>query len=383
MLDEALLDDAAQLAEVDRDGLLRAAASAGAQVRSTAESVADAAISDWAAPRPRALVLVSRPGVGPPAIGLLAALLPESCPVPVVLADTVPSWVGALDVVLAHSDEPADPVLAESLAIAARRGARILLSAPPDGPVAAAGAGTAVLLPPRVDVSPRFAFGRVYAAGLALLDALGLLRTDLWGVADVLDGEAQRNQPGTESFVNPAKSLALRLAERTPLLWGVDRAGTALAHYAGYTLAAHAGLISDFAGYQQAVTRPAVHRAAVAATSGADIFADPEDDRFGGGNLRVLLIAVHNGATGDPGRQLAERSLPGADLLDPASQLGEEEQPPGMPGGEFDLPARPSGPISPAAFAAMLALRFEMAGLYLGLAEGTVGGPGLLAPAAR
>jgi hypothetical protein len=386
VLDEALLDDADQLAEADSSGLLRAAAAAGAQVRSTAESIAESRIADWAGMRPRALVFVSRPGVGPAAVGLVAALLPESCPVPVIVSDVVPSWVGALDVVFAHCDEPADPILAESLAVADRRGAHILLSAPPDGPVAAAGAGSAVLLPPRVDVPPRFAFPRVFAGGLALLDVLGLLRADLWAMADALDAEAHRSQPSSESFVNPAKALALRLAERTPLLWGVDRAGTALAHYAGYTLAAHAGVISDVAGYQQAVTRPALHRAAVSSASGADIFADPDEDMFGDGPLlRVLLLAVDTAAMGDPSRQIAENALPGADLLDPASQLADDQPFGGGRDGDSGMPAADaaSARVTPATFAAVIALRFEMAGLYLGFAAGKLGGPGRLTPAAR
>ncbi|MGH3622457.1 MAG: hypothetical protein ACRDQ5_11805, partial [Sciscionella sp.] len=326
--------------------------------------------------------------VGPAATALLSALLPEACPVPVVIAESIPSWVGALDVVLAHCDDPADPVLAESVALAARRGARILLSAPPNGPVAAAAAGSAALVPPRVDVPLRFAFPKVFTAGLVLVETLGLLHTDLDALADALDAEAARNQPAQESFVNPAKSLALRLAERTPLLWGTDLAGTAVAEHAAQTLAAHAGMVSDVASYQQATTRPALHRAAVASTSGKDIFADPDDDDdlFGERRLlRVLLIGVQPDSSAEPSRWAAGRALPGADLIDPVAEIAEGEHTVGRPpDGDLTLsdPIAMPGPATAVRNAGVLALRFEMAALYLGLAAGTLGGPGRLAPAA-
>ena len=51
-------------------------------------------------------------------------------PVPVVLADTTPSWIGPLDVVVAHTADAADVELADSVALAVRRGAEVVLSAP-------------------------------------------------------------------------------------------------------------------------------------------------------------------------------------------------------------------------------------------------------------
>ena len=71
---------------------------------------------------------------------MVTALLGPRCPVPVVVADDVPTWVGALDVVLAHTEDPGDVRMAESVDRAARRGARVLLTAGPDGPVAASAA---------------------------------------------------------------------------------------------------------------------------------------------------------------------------------------------------------------------------------------------------
>ncbi|WP_425549183.1 hypothetical protein [Allokutzneria multivorans] len=359
MLDDTLLDDPRRLQDADGGGLLRAAAMAGAQVRATEEAAIEGGIERLVGrDRPRALVLLTRPGVGPASAQLLAALLGPACPVPVVLSDVVPGWVGALDVVIAHTDDPGDRVLAESVELATRRGARMVITAPESGPVAQAAAGRALLLPPRIPVPGALSFARVLAAGLITLSTLGLLRADLPALADELDREAERDHPMHESFVNPAKSLALRLADRTPLLWGLDHAATAVAAHGALALASFSGVVADVAGYPQAVIRPALHRAAVSATSQADIFADPDDDE--GVPPRVLLLAVSQGPVADAARMAASESLRGADVIAPAEEVTGDE----------------------ALRAALLAVRFDLAALYLGLAAGRLGGPGIVSPAA-
>jgi hypothetical protein len=359
--DDTLLDDPARLSEADTDGLLRAAALAGAQVRSVLEVAAERGVaSNLRDFRPRALILVTRPGDGRSVADLLVALLGPTCPVPVVLTDEVPSWVGPLDVVITHTEDPGDRVLAESIGRATRFGATTVLTAPPDGPVAAAGAGKAFLLAPRVPVPPGFAFPRALAAGLFAVTTMGLLRTDIGAVADELDKEAEKGHLTHESFVNPAKSLALRLSDRVPLLWGLDPAATAVAHHARHVLAAHAGFVCDVGSYADAQTRFALHRAAVRSTSGQGIFDDPDD--YAGdptAMLRVQLLAVTAGPVAETAQHMAADTLPGADVLVPAEEVGADE------------PAR----------AAVLALRFELAALYLGLAAGTIGGSGRYASA--
>ncbi|PSL54491.1 phosphoglucose isomerase-like protein [Saccharothrix carnea] len=357
MLDDSLLDDQSRLTDADREGLLRAAARAGAQVRATAEAADDLGVDRVFSERPRALVLVTRPGVGGAIAGVVTALLGTRCPVPVVVADDVPTWVGALDVVLAHSEDPGDVRMAESIDRVARRGARVLLTAEPDGPVAASAAQHALLIPPRVPVPQGFGFARGFAAWLVALKSLGLLDVDVQAVADELDREAERCHPMHESFVNPAKTLALRIAERTPLLWGLDDLATAVAAHGAEVLATYAGVVSDVAGYPQALTRSVLHRRAVRGTSGADLFADPDDEHDG--LVRAMLVAVRRGPQADFARRVAMETLSGADVLEPAEEVS---------GGE-------------AVCAALLALRFELAALYLGLAAGTLGGPGLYAPA--
>ncbi|KZB87661.1 hypothetical protein [Amycolatopsis regifaucium] len=356
--DDSLLDDPARLAEADSAGLLRAAAMAGAQVRATAEAAAELELSDRLdVGRPRSLVLLDRPGVSRTLTRLVAALLTPSCPVPVVVAEVVPSWIGALDVVFAHTDDAGDRELAASLERAARFGATVVLSAPAEGPVAAAVAGKGVLLAPRIPVPPEMAFPRGLAAALVTANALGLLVADLEQLADHLDAEAEKDYLARDSFANPAKAMALRVADRQPLLWGLDPVAVAVGEHAAHAFAAHAALVCDVEDYRQALARPALRRAALSGGVERDIFADPEEGV--GLTPRVLLLSVRTGPATEAARYEAQDLLPGADVIAPAEEI------------ETDEIVR----------AAVLALRFELAAVYLGLAVGSIGGAGRYTPA--
>lgn len=359
-LDDSLLDDPARLAEADGAGLLRAVAMAGAQVRAATETAAELALAERLdVGRPRAIVLITRPGVGRTAMGLLAKLLAPSCPVPVVVADVVPAWIGALDVVIAHTDDPGDRELAASLERASRYGAAVVLSAPPEGPVASSIAGRGLLFSPRVPVPPGCLFPFALATGLLAANALGVLVADVESLADQLDAEAERDHLGHDVFVNPAKALALRLADRTPLLWGLDQLAVAAAAHGAQALAAHTAVVCDVAEYPQALTRYALHRAAATASGGHDIFADPDDAPTGPAPLRAILVAVRTGPAAVAARQRAEERLPAVDVVAPAEEFESDD----------------------ATRAAVLALRFELASVYLGLAAGTIGGAGRYTPA--
>lgn len=379
VFDDSLLDDPGRLEATDTGGLLRAAATAGAQVRSTVTAAQEAGLSRLEGERPRALVLLTRPGAAPAAAPLLVALLGPACPVPVVAARSVPMWVGALDVVLANTADPGDRELAEGIDRAVRRGAHVVLTAPADGPVAAAAAGRSVILVPRIEVPPGLALPRTLTAGLLLLDTLGLLSVDPEVLAGELDREAERDHIGHESFVNPAKSLALRLAEHIPLLWGTDPVATAVAGHAAGSLAAHAGVVAHPAGLHEAATLPALWQEAVRSGVGHDVFRDPYQDPPAGGDFPpvrpVLLGALCNAdrdaardaardvgrdAARDAGRASAMETMPNADLV-----TADEE-----------LMVRAGEPGAPACSAAVLALRFDLAALYLGLGRGVLGGPG-------
>ena len=116
-------------------------------------------------------------------------------------------------------------------------------------------------------------------------------------------------------------------------------------------------MVCDVADYRQAVARPALLRAALTGSGEQDIFADPDADT--GLKPRVLLLAVHSGPTAEAARYEASHTLPGAGVIAPADEISGDD------------PVR----------AGVLALRFELAAVYLGLAAGSMGGAGHFAPA--
>ncbi|MDN5746962.1 MAG: hypothetical protein L0H64_00260 [Pseudonocardia sp.] len=360
MLDDTLLADPRALAALDTRGVLRSAATAGAQVRSAAQGALEAGVADLAGTRPRALVLLRRPGSSGAAAELLGALLGPRCPVPLVVADAAPSWIGPLDIVVAHTADATDGDLADSVARAVRRGAEVVLSAPADGPVAFAGAGRMRLVEPRIPVPPGLDLPRALAVGLAVLRALGLLDAPLDPgmdvLADVLDAEAERNQPGHEPFVNPAKSLALRLAEHTPLLWGTDALGAAVAGHAASSLATHAGVVAHAADVAQGVTATGLLRA-LDHTAAADVFHDPFDDPDPGATAWPVRLVLPATGEDDPAQAVLRRtgrSLPDADLLHPVEEVAR------------------GTPHAALLRAALLTSRLDVAAVYLGLATRTI-----------
>ncbi|MFC5995552.1 SIS domain-containing protein [Pseudonocardia hispaniensis] len=360
VLDDTLLVDPAALAAVDTGGVLRSAATAGAQVRSTAHATQEAGVLTLSGHRPRALVLLRRPGASAPAAGMLAALLGVSCPVPVVVAETAPSWIGPLDVVVAHTADPADFELAEAVGRAVRRGAEVVLSAPGDGPVASAGAGRVRLVEPRVPVPPGLDLPRALAVGLLTASALDLfgvpLDPTLDPLADELDREAERDQPRHEPFMNPAKTLALRLADHTPLLWGTDPLAAAVARYAAGALATHAGVVAHADDVARGATAAGLRRALDAAAARHDVFHDPFDDPTGttAPPVRLVLLATGEEDPEPVTLRRTGRAWPAADTLHPVDEI-----PRGTRHAELLR-------------AAVLAHRFEVAAVYLGLATRTI-----------
>lgn len=362
VLDDSLLEDPAALAEADIAGMLRSAATAGAQLRSANQAAEEAGLAALHGARPRALVLLCRPGTSSYAVRLMVALLGPACPVPVVTSELAPSWIGPLDVLVAHTADPSDRDLADSISRAVRRGCEVVLSAPGEGPIMAAGAGSARLLEPRVPVPPGLDFPRAMAALLVTVTALGLLSADLNQLAGDLDRELERDHLSHEPFVNPAKALALRLADHTPLLFGTDPSATAVAHYAAATLATHAAVVSYAADAGEAAGASALQRVLTSDPAG-DIFHDPFDDPVGGGGPaalpappRTLLVSTEDDDPRAAVLRRAGRDWPSADSLHPV-----EEVPPGSVNSALRR-------------ALVLATRFDVAALYLGLA-GSVLGP--------
>ncbi|ALG84144.1 hypothetical protein [Gordonia phthalatica] len=278
------LDDVDGLLAADRDGLLRAAAMAGAGVRAVSQAQAEGALHRLADLRPRALIVVTgADSVARGAADLIVATIASRIDVPVVVSPLLPGWIGPLDVVVIVGDDAGDPALGDAAMRALRRRAELVAVVPIEGPLMdAIGDQPIGDLSPRLVVDPRFSFCRFVAALTAVCTALTAVRLtpappDLSDVADRLDDEAAADHPDHESFHNQAKMLALRIAGRT-VAWSGDTAGAVV-------LAAHAASVSfTVAGtVAQTVSEPALVarlRSGGPATAPAadDLFYDPDFD---------------------------------------------------------------------------------------------------------
>jgi glucose/mannose-6-phosphate isomerase len=227
VLDDALIDDADRLAAGDPGEMLRAVATSAAQVREGWRAAAEADVARVAEDgRPRAVVVL---GMGGSAIAgdVLAAVAGTSCPVPIstVRSYTLPGWVGAADLVVAVSCSGRTEETLASATEAVRRGCRMLVVGEPDSPLAAiAEQGRAVFVPVRA--AGRQPRAMMWALSLPLLAAgreLGLVDVSdaaVEATAQRLEELATRCRPVSESFLNPAKELALQLGGSLPMLWG-------------------------------------------------------------------------------------------------------------------------------------------------------------------
>lgn len=349
------LDDAEGLVEADREGLLRAAAMAGAQVRATAAAVEEGALESLASDqRPRTVIWLAGQGSAESAGAMLIASLGSTAGEPIVAAAQAPPWIGPLDVLIVAGDDPGDPALVSAAATAVRRGARVLVAAPFEGPLRDATAGRAAVLAPRLWVPDDFALCRYLAVGLAALSVVDpAIRTDLAALADELDAEALRNSPVREVFTNPAKALAERMSGRRTVLAG-DCPGTlALARHGGATMLRVGGCPVAAAGLADAL---------IALRAGASTrFADPVDALFHDeeidgplpGRLRVLALAL-----------AAERPVLAARIagIDDVDLVGVEDV--GEAGSVPATTGRAEQQL------ATLAVRLETAAVYLRLAGG-------------
>lgn len=300
-LDEQLLDDADALAGADPSGSLRALASAGAQVRSAVRAAQEAGVDRLTRDgRPRAVVVASLGGSA--VVGdVLTMLAGSGSPVPVSVRRgmPLPGWVGSVDLVVAVSMSGRAPGPLGLAAEAARRGARLVTVGTAGSPLAEVAVRTnGVHVPvPKADTAAgrasRMALWSLLTPVLAASHAVGLTDVSpalLARVADRLDAHATTYRPSSEAFVNPAKSLALDLADCVPVVLGdgdvtgvaASRAVAMLARTA--RVPAMRGALPDDAGD-------------VVATFGGpfaarpdDLFADPFEDGAAATRLRLLFL---------------------------------------------------------------------------------------------
>jgi hypothetical protein len=359
------LEDAEGLIAADRAGLLRAASNAGAQVRAVAAAYAEGELDSLRVDdRPRSVVWLAGRGTAETAGMLLAATVGAAVAEPIVLAAEVPPWIGPLDVLIIAGDDPGDPALVGAAATGARRGARVVVVAPYEGPLRDSTAGRAAVLAPRVWVPDEFTLSRYLAAGLAVLHILyPKLRIDLASLADELDAETLRNSAARDVFTNPAKTLAARVSGHRVALAGDSAATLVLARHGSSVLLRIAHEVVAAAGLADAVVALRESAQSGGGTSSVDaLFHDEEIDGPLLRRLRVLALTLAD-----------ERTVAAARVagLDDVYLISAEDVPQ-----LADAPGRPARPPAPGGAGraeqqlAVLAVRLEMAAVYMRLARG-------------
>jgi hypothetical protein len=287
--------------------MLRITAAAGAQIRESAALAAEANLSALADEgRPRAVVVA---GVGTAARTgeLLATVAGPRCPVPVLAHRSagVPGWVGAADVVIAVSASGHSPEALAAAQAAARRGARLVAIGAPDGQLQSVAEGArAPFIPVPRRAPARASLWALTVPVLLAARTLGLVKVneaDLAETATRLDADAERCRPTAESFVNPAKVLALDLAGSVPVVWGSSPLATAAARRFADVLSANARYPAVSGGLGEAGRGRVGLLDGVfggLTEAGRDIFADRPDGADGVTRLRVVLLR-DGGLTGE------------------------------------------------------------------------------------
>ncbi len=283
-----LLTDPAAMRAADLASLLPAAATAGAQVRATVGALTGA-LESLDGFRPRSLLIIAD-GRAVHDAALAVALLGPRCPIPVLIGAELPTWVGALDVVVVL--ESGTPGEAAAAAVARRRGAIVLVRGAANGDLAEAVTGD-VQVPP-IGVPEALAGPGRLAFLLAVASACRLLQPALTepiadAVADLLDAEALACSPLTDSFVNPAISLADHLLNAVAVVAGLDPAGRALGAHAAAVLSEVGAVPATGVGALQLTQSAGLMRLM---GTPRDVFADPFEDSVEPVLLRPLVLRV-------------------------------------------------------------------------------------------
>ncbi|MDR1767001.1 MAG: hypothetical protein LBR32_00950 [Propionibacteriaceae bacterium] len=284
--DDARLDDADALAAADNR--LRTLALAGARLR-RAMLDAEPLLSELAQePRPRAIVAFGTES------RLLRAVLEPTCPAPFVAWPRLglPAWVGAIDLVVTMG--ATNPVALAAAREAVRRGCRVVVACPPDSELAmAAGSRDTTWLPG----DP----ADMLSTAIIVLDALRRLGlgpvVDAEGVADSMDLVASECAARRDVAENPAKRVALELADVQPLVWGGSILAARASRRVAEALREATGRVVLSADAD--ILAPLIRQAPP-----SDLFADPFDQAD---DCRPGLVVLDDGL----GDELAVREAAG------------------------------------------------------------------------
>jgi len=308
-LAEEVLDDLDLLRARDPRELLPAVAGGGAQVRETARLTQEAGLDRaTAGGRPRGLVIVAR-REGAVAAAVLRALLGPASPVTVdvVPGPALPVWTGPSDIAVVATRTGAGRYAVTPAYEAARRGIAVVGIGASDAPLhAACATARAPYVPLPASRVQHTTLWSLLTPMLLLAVELGLVAeetADIEMVAAALDQVAADCGPARESFVNPAKTLALELLDALPVIAAEGPLAGAAAGRVADQLATLAGLpVTTFRLPDQRVAARTVLAGPLAPGGGQDdFFRDRLDDA--GRRLRLLTIRDADAGADDGGER--------------------------------------------------------------------------------
>jgi hypothetical protein len=310
---EEVLDDLEVLRARDPRGLLPAVAGAGAQVRETARLTEEAGLERvTSGGRPRGLVIVAR-REGAVAARVLRALLGSSSPVAVdvVPGPDLPVWTGPSDIAVVATRTGAGRYAVTPAYEAARRGVSLLGIGADDAPLrAACSTARAPYVPLPAGRVRHTTLWSLLTPMLQLASELGLLGegvADPEAIAAALDEVAGECGPAQESFVNPAKTLALELLDALPVIAAEGPLAGAAATRVADQLETLAGLpVAAFRLPDQRVAACSVLGGPLTSRADDDFFRDREADS--GRRLRLLTIRDTDAGTHDGAGEREPRS---------------------------------------------------------------------------
>ena len=138
----------------------------------------------------------------------------------------LPGWVGAADLVIAVSCSGATEETLAAAGEAVRRGCPLIGVGGAGSPLAMlAEQARAPFVPVQSAGMPRATLWGLSVPLLVIADRLGVAEVSAEGfeaAAAELERVSHLCRPDSESFVNPAKTLALELAGTLPLIWGTS-----------------------------------------------------------------------------------------------------------------------------------------------------------------
>jgi glucose/mannose-6-phosphate isomerase len=220
------LDDLSILEGADPGGVLRQVASAAAQVRNSARVTAETDLGTViSAGRPRSIVVTGMGGSGVAGEVLAAVCGPGSASPVIAQHDyRMPGWVGAADLVIAVSCSGTTEETLSAAREAVRRGCPLVGVGGAGSPLALlAEQARAPFIPVQPAGMPRFTLWGLAVPLMQIADRLGVADIPADAIetaAADLERVSHLCRPDSESFVNPAKTLALELDGTLPMIWG-------------------------------------------------------------------------------------------------------------------------------------------------------------------